>query len=96
MEKFDIIRESQLGEIKFDSLSQRKTYAVFDLEQFFVYNDGELHSLTGHGKIDVMELKRDLRIRNLLDHVESEGTHFVAEFESMDDVLDFFNLKWKV
>jgi hypothetical protein len=96
MEKFDIIKESQLTEIKFESLSQRKTYAVFDLDEFFVYNEGELHSLTGQEKINLVELKRENRIENLLDHVQNEGTHFVGEFESMDDVLDFFNLKWKI
>jgi hypothetical protein len=30
MEKFDIIKESQLAEIKFERLSQIKTYAVFE------------------------------------------------------------------
>lgn len=93
MEKFDIIKESQLTEIKFENLSQRKTYAVFDLDEFFVYNEGVLHSLTGQEKINLVELKR---IGNLLDHVQNEGTHFVAEFECMDDVLDFFSLKWKI
>ncbi len=87
MEKFDIIKESQLTEIKFENLSQRKTYAVFDLDEFFVYNEGVLHSLTGQEKIN---------LGNLLDHVQNEGTHFVAEFECMDDVLDFFSLKWKI
>ena len=87
MEKFDIIKESQLTEIKFENLSQRKTYAVFDLDEFFVYNEGVLHSLTGQEKIN---------LGNLLDHVKNEGTHFVAEFECMDDVLDFFSLKWKI
>ncbi len=87
MEKFDIIKESQLTEIKFENLSQKKTYAVFDLDEFFVYNEGVLHSLTGQEKIN---------LGNLLDHVQNEGTHFVAEFECMDDVLDFFSLKWKI
>jgi len=87
MEKFEIIKESALTEIKFDKLCQSKTYAVFDLDQFFIYDNGVLHSLTGHGKID---------IGNLLSNTQDEGTHFVAEFESVDDVLDFFNLKWKI
>jgi len=87
MEKFDIIKESTLLEIKFDTLCQSKTYAVFDLDEFFIYDNGELHSLTGHDKID---------IGNLLSYTQNEGTHFVAEFESVDDVLDFFNLKWKI
>jgi hypothetical protein len=94
MEKFDIIKESQLAEIKFERLSQIKTYAVFDLDEFFIYNEGILHSLTGNGKIDVSELKRDIIIGNLLDQVQDDGTHFVAEFESMDDTLDFYN-RWK-
>lgn len=87
MEKFEIIKESALTEIKFDKLCQSKTYAVFDLDQFFIYDNGVLHSLTSHGKID---------IGNLLSNTQDEGTHFVAEFESVDDVLDFFNLKWKI
>lgn len=87
MEKFEIIKESALTEIKFDTLCQSKVYAVFDLDQFFVYDNGKLHSLTGHGKID---------IENLLSNTQDEGTHFVAEFESLDGVLDFFSLKWKI
>ncbi len=94
MEKFEIIEESTLVEIEFEGLCEQKTYAVFDLDEFFIYNKGILHSLTGNGKVDVLELKRDIRIGNLLDYVQDDGTHFVAQFESMDDVLDFYN-KWK-
>jgi hypothetical protein len=43
MEKFEIIKESTLTEIKFDTLCQSKVYAVFDLDQFFVYDNGKLH-----------------------------------------------------
>jgi len=86
MEKFDIIEESALAEIEFDGLCQSKTYAVFDLEQFFIYEGGRLHSLTGDEPIDIGRLD---------SHIGQEGTHFVAEFESIDSALDFYNLRWK-
>lgn len=96
MERFEIIEEAAMIEIEFQSLCQSKTYAVFDLDQFFIYNKGCLYfrqrksawhySLTGDKNINI----------DLLSNVEQEGTHFVAEFESIDGALDFFNEKWKI
>jgi hypothetical protein len=84
MERFEIIEEATMAEIEFEGLCQSKTYAVFDLDQFFIYDKGCLHSLTGDNNINI----------DLLSNLEGEGTHFVAEFESIDDALDFFNVKW--
>ena len=106
MERFEIIEEAAMVEIEFQSLCQSKTYAVFDLDQFFIYfherksathyNKGCLYfherksawhySLTGDKNINI----------DLLSNVEQEGTHFGAEFESIDGALDFFNEKWKI
>jgi hypothetical protein len=85
MERFEIIEEVAIKEIEFQGLCQSKTYAVFDLDQFFIYNKGCLYSLTGDQNINI----------DLHSNIEAEGTHFVAEFESTDDALDFFNRKWK-
>jgi hypothetical protein len=84
MERFEIIEETSMLEIEFQNLCQNKTYAVFDLDQFFIYKKGCLYSLTGDKNINI----------DLLSNVEQEGTHFVAEFESIDGALDFFNT-WK-
>ncbi len=84
MERFDIIEESALAEIEFAGLCLSKSYAVFDLDQFFIYESGRLHSLTGDPHIDI----------DLLANIDSEGTHFVAEFDSIDGALDFYN-RWK-
>ncbi len=84
MERFEIIEEAAIGEIEFAGLCQEKTYAVFDLEDFFIYEKGRLHSLTGAGHIDI----------DLVPNIGIEGTHFVAEFDSIDGALDFYN-RWK-
>jgi hypothetical protein len=94
MERFEIIEETSMLEIEFQNLCQSKTYAVFDLDQFFIYfherksathyKKGCLYSLTGDKNINI----------DLLSNIEQEGTHFVAEFESIDGALDFFNT-WK-
>jgi hypothetical protein len=84
MERFEIIKEAAIGEIEFAGLCQEKTYAVFDLKDFFIYEKGRLHSLTGAGHIDI----------DLLSNIGIEGTHFVAEFDSIDGALDFYN-RWK-
>ena len=90
MERFEIIEEAAMVEIEFQSLCQSKTYAVFDLDQFFIYfherKSAWHYSLTGDKNINI----------DLLSNVEQEGTHFVAEFESIDGALDFFNGKWKI
>ena len=90
MERFEIIEEATIVEIEFQSLCQSKTYAVFDLDQFFIYfrerKSAWHYSLTGDKNINI----------DLLSNVEQEGTHFVAEFESIDGALDFFNEKWKI
>ncbi len=64
-------------------------YAVFNTFSFYLWNRDELHSLFGGSNID-------MSLSGMLSSVSDKGTHFVAEFSSMDELLDFYSSKsWK-
>lgn len=64
-------------------------YAVFNTFSFYLWNRDELHCLFGGSNIDIS-------LSGMLSSVSDKGTHFVAEFSSMDELLDFYSSKsWK-
>ena len=64
-------------------------YAVFNTFSFYLWNRDELHCLFGGSNID-------MSLSGMLSSVSDKGTHFVAEFSSMDELLDFYSSKsWK-
>jgi hypothetical protein len=64
-------------------------YAVFNTFSFYVWDRDELHCLFGGFSIE-------LSMHGMLSGISGTGTHFVAEFSSMDELLDFYSSKsWK-
>ena len=64
-------------------------YAVFNTFSFYLWNRDELHCLFGGSSIDIS-------LSDMLSGISDKGTHFVAEFSSMDELLDFYSSKsWK-
>lgn len=64
-------------------------YAVFNTFSFYLWNRDELHCLFGGSNID-------MSLSDMLSGISDKGTHFVAEFSSMDELLDFYSSKsWK-
>lgn len=64
-------------------------YAVFNTFSFYLWNRDELHCLFGGSNID-------MSLPDMLSGISDKGTHFVAEFSSIDELLDFYSSKsWK-
>jgi len=85
--KCSVKTEFGLSEIFLDD--ENKFYVIFNFCSFLIYNNNKLHSLTNDNDVDI-------NISEIISGLKKEGTHFVAEFSSMDDVLDFYNSKlWK-
>ncbi len=82
----ELLAESKYGQTE---INPDLFYAVFNTFSFYLWNRDELHCLFGGSNID-------MSLSGMLSGVSDKGTHFVAEFSSMDELLDFYSSKsWK-
>jgi hypothetical protein len=75
--------------MELSSLDKDKHYIVFNSDSFYLYHNEELKCLTKQEDIPITLFEIEKGINPL-------GTHYVAECDSLDTALDFFNSgKWK-
>jgi hypothetical protein len=70
--------------ITLDQLSREKTYVVFNSTSFYIHSGDDLKCLTNQDDIN-------MTTSQLFDNIGPAGSHYVAECESMDAALDYFN-----
>jgi hypothetical protein len=82
----ELLTESKYGQIE---INPDLFYAVFNTFSFYLWNRDELHCLFGGSNID-------MSLPEMLSGISDKGTHFVAEFSSMDELFDFYISKsWR-
>ena len=73
---------------KLQDNSEEKVFVIYSKDDFFIHNNVDTIIRLSKGK------NIDVSVNEILKDISSTGTHIVAEADSMDVALDFYN-KWK-